>query len=122
MSNENGVSPLGSQATGAFGIFFHSLIPLEDFNALLGIDDREDVLSRYCLVMAAYSIEQYCKRRLVLKRNFERIDVCGDLVLPLREYPVREVSAVDRALGEGPTLGRVVDRAVLAGSAGLRVM
>jgi hypothetical protein len=72
---------------------FHSLIVLADFKAILGIDDREDTLSRYCLITATYTIEQYCLRRLVLKRHFDRIDVSGSSLLPLREYPVREVLA-----------------------------
>jgi hypothetical protein len=72
----------------------HSLIPLEDFKTILGIDDREDVLSRYCLITATYTIEHYCKRRLLLKRHFELIDYNGDLFLPLQEYPVRELLAV----------------------------
>jgi hypothetical protein len=50
----------------------HTLIPLADFSnfqfvAVLGIDDREDALSRYCLIAATYTIEQYCKRWLFLK-------------------------------------------------------
>jgi hypothetical protein len=28
---------------------FHTLISLEDFKAILGLDDREDTLVRYCL-------------------------------------------------------------------------
>jgi hypothetical protein len=72
----------------------HTLIPLADFKAILGIDDREDTLSRYCLVTATFTIEQYCKRRLFLKKHFERIEPNGDLLLPLGEYPVREVLAV----------------------------
>jgi hypothetical protein len=72
----------------------HSLIPLEDFKTILSIDDREDTLSRYCLITATYTIEQYCKRRLFLKKHFERIEPHGDLFLPLREYPVREILAV----------------------------
>jgi hypothetical protein len=72
----------------------HSLIPLEDFKAILSLDDREDALSRYCLITATFTIEQYCKRRLFLKRHFERIAVYGVSLLPLREYPVREVLAV----------------------------
>jgi hypothetical protein len=99
----------------------HSLIPLEDFKALLGIDDREDCLdfasarnqgseffhgknsthlfqppslAAFCLVTATYTIEQYCKRRLVLKRHFERIETTGELFLPLREYPVREILSI----------------------------
>jgi hypothetical protein len=91
------------------------LIPLEDFKAILGIDDREDSLSRYCLITATFTIEQYCRRQLFLKKHFERIEFHGDLssslrddvrftsllmqrneglLLPLGEYPVREVLAV----------------------------
>jgi hypothetical protein len=72
----------------------HTLIPLEDFKALLGIDDREDKISRFCLITATFTIEQYCKRRFFAKKHFERIESNGDLILPLREYPVREVLAV----------------------------
>ncbi|MDR2741781.1 MAG: hypothetical protein LBB98_06460, partial [Treponema sp.] len=91
------------------------MIPLEDFKAILGIDDRENALSRYCLITATFTIEQYCLRRLFMKKHFERIEFHGDLssslrddvrftspltrrneglLLPLREYPVREVLAV----------------------------
>jgi len=76
------------------GKTLYSLIPLEDFKAILGIDDREDKLARFCLVTGTYTIEQYCKRRLLRKKHFERIEYNGDLVLPLREYPVSEVLAV----------------------------
>jgi dsRNA-specific ribonuclease len=61
----------------------HTLTPLAAFKAILGIDDREDALSRYCLITASYTIEQHCKRRLFLKRHFERIAFHGDLFLPL---------------------------------------
>jgi hypothetical protein len=82
MNNETGVQAL------------YSLIPLEDFKTLLSIDAREDTLSRFCLITATFAIEQYCKRRLFLKRHFERIEFSGDPLLPLREYPVREILAV----------------------------
>jgi hypothetical protein len=72
----------------------HSLIPLADFKAVLGIDDREDSLSRYCLIAATYTIEQYCKRRLLRKKRFEFLPFYGDYLFPLRDYPVREVLAV----------------------------
>jgi hypothetical protein len=81
-------------AGGPSGFTLHTLIPLADFKAILGIDDREDTLSRYCLVTATFTIEQYCKRRLFLKKHFERIEFHGDLFLPLGEYPVRDVLAV----------------------------
>jgi dsRNA-specific ribonuclease len=79
--------------TGVQAPSLHTLIPLEDFKALLSLDDREDALSRFCLITASYTIEQYCKRRLLLKRHFERIEFHGDLILPLGEYPVREMLA-----------------------------
>jgi uncharacterized phiE125 gp8 family phage protein len=72
----------------------HSLIPLADFKAILGIDDREDALSRYCLVTAAYTIEHYCARRLLLKKHTGYPDCYKDDVCLLREYPVRKIHAV----------------------------
>jgi hypothetical protein len=35
----------------------HTLIPLADFKAVLGLDDREDALSRYCPITVAYTVE-----------------------------------------------------------------
>jgi hypothetical protein len=56
----------------------HSLIPLADFKAILGLDDREDALSRYCLITATYSIEQYCKRCFFRKKHTaETLDDMG---------------------------------------------
>jgi hypothetical protein len=69
----------------------HSLIPSEDFKALLSLDDRDDAMSRYCLLTATYTIEQYCRRRLLRKRLHERLEQNGDLLFLLREYPVREI-------------------------------
>ena len=66
---------------------------LDEFKALLGVDDREDKLARFCLVTATFSIEQYCKRRFLGKKYFERIDSTGDLILPLREYPASKILA-----------------------------
>jgi hypothetical protein len=71
----------------------HTLIPLDDFKAVLGIDDREDKLSRFCLVTSTFTIEQYCKRRLLRKKHFEHLEYIGDLLLPLREYPVVKMLA-----------------------------
>jgi hypothetical protein len=96
----------------------YTLIPLEDFKGLLSIDDRDDRLARFCLVTSTHTIEQYCRRRLLRKKHFERIELAGgepslayarsaddngDLVLPLREYPVSKVLAV-YALGDGEIL------------------
>ena len=70
----------------------YTLIPLEDFKALLGVDDREEKLARFCLTTATYTIEQYCKRRFLRTKHFERIEYIGDTFMPLREYPVISMS------------------------------
>jgi hypothetical protein len=72
----------------------NTLIPLADFTAILGIDDRDNALSRYCLTTATYTIEQYCKRRLLRRKQFEFLPFYGDYIFPLRDYPVREILAV----------------------------
>ena len=79
----------------------YSLIPLEDFKAVLGVDDREDKIARFCLVTSTLSIEQYCKRRLLRKTNFEYIDFYGDLILPLREYPVIQIRSEKVEMSNG---------------------
>jgi hypothetical protein len=104
MNNEQEVMNKGNEG----GAALHSLISLEDFKAILGIDDRENALSRYCLITATYTIEQYCKRRLFLKKHFERIEPNGDLLLPLGEYPVRELLAV-YALGDFAGPGELLE-------------
>jgi hypothetical protein len=72
----------------------HTLIPLPEFKAVLGIDDREDALSRYCLITATYTIEQYCKRRLLRRKNTDYLTFTGEYIFTLREYPVRKVLSV----------------------------
>jgi hypothetical protein len=82
-------------AGGPLGCTFHTLLPLEDFRAILGLDDREDALSRHCLLTATYTIEHYCRRRLVKTVSSEQIAVSkGELCLSLREYPVRRILSV----------------------------
>jgi hypothetical protein len=71
----------------------YALIPLEDFKSVMGIDEREEKLARFCLVTATFTIEQYCKRRLLRKKYFETVEFCGDLIIPLREYPVCKILA-----------------------------
>jgi hypothetical protein len=73
---------------------FYSLMPLDDFKVILGVDDREDKLARFCLVTSTLSIEQFCKRKFLRKKYFERIEYTGDLIIPLREFPVSKVLAV----------------------------
>jgi hypothetical protein len=60
----------------------------------LGTDDREDALSRYCLITATYIIEHYCKRRLLRRKNTDYLTFTGEYVFNLREYPVGRVLAV----------------------------
>ena len=72
----------------------YTLVALDDFKAVFGMDDRDDKMCRFCLVTATHTIEQYCKRRLLRKKHFEYIDFYGDLVLPFKEYPVSDVSAL----------------------------
>jgi len=74
----------------------YSLIPLEDFKAVLNVDDRDDKLSCYCLTTATYSIEEFCHRRLTEKKYFEDLAFWGDRALPLSHYPVRKILAVYR--------------------------
>ena len=72
----------------------HSLIPLEDFKALLGIDDRDDKMSRFCLVTATCAMEEYCRRRLYLKTIHQTFKEWPDFTVYLNEYPVREILSV----------------------------
>jgi hypothetical protein len=72
----------------------YTLIPLEDFKSILGMDDREDKLAMFCLVTSSFMIEQYCKRRFLRKKYFETVEYSGDLIITLREYPVTSVLAV----------------------------
>jgi hypothetical protein len=82
----------------------HSLVPLKDFTAILGIDAREEALCAFLLVTATYSIEQYCGRQLLLKKLTGYPDFFGEEILPLREYPVKSVQGVycDPARRFGP--------------------
>jgi uncharacterized phiE125 gp8 family phage protein len=79
---------------GDTGNALHSLIPLCEFKPLLSVDDREDSLSRYCLVTATYTIEHYCARCLLLKKHTDYLDCYADDVCAFREYPVRKIHAV----------------------------
>jgi hypothetical protein len=80
--------------TGAPDAHLHTLIPLTDFKAILGLDDREDALSRYCLITATYTIEQYCKRRLLWRKNTDYLTFTGEHIFTLREYPVLKILTV----------------------------
>jgi hypothetical protein len=90
----------------------YSLIPLDEFKTVLGIDDRDDKLARFCLVTGTFTIEQYCKRRFLRKKYFEQIEYIGDLLLPLREYPVISINSEQVTMNNGerldPSFFRVV--------------
>ena len=72
----------------------HSLITLEQFKAVLNVDDRDDMLSRSCLETATKAIENYCRRYLLRKKHSEKLEYSGDLQLPMSEYPVHRVLVV----------------------------
>jgi hypothetical protein len=89
----------------------HTLIPLDDFKAVLSLDDREDALSCFCLVAAAYTIEEYCMRCLVGRNVTDCLACTGDDMLTLREYPVRKILAVHAAAAgkENSNLDTLID-------------
>ena len=71
----------------------------------MGVDDREEKTARFCLLTSTQTIEQYCKRRLLRKKHFERIEYHGDLFLPLSEYPVISMSNEKLEMSNGKMLG-----------------
>jgi hypothetical protein len=86
----------------------HSLIPLADFKAILGLDDRDEALSRYCLITATYTIEQYCKRRLLRRKNTDYLTFTGEYLFTLREYPVRKIITISNEQG-AMSRGKLID-------------
>jgi hypothetical protein len=86
-----------AHGTGAHEPSLYTLIPFEDFKAVLGVDDREDKLSAFCLITATFTIEQYCKRRLFRKKHTDYLTFMGDHIFALREYPVCRVLSVHAA-------------------------
>jgi len=93
MSDENPTS----------GDNLYSLIPIEDLKALMGVDDRDDRLCRFCIVTASLSIEEYCKRKFLLKQYHETFSLKDKLLVILKEYPVREIISIycDRVSSAG---------------------
>jgi len=81
----------------------HTLISLEDFMSIAGVDDRDEKFCRFCLVTATLSIESHCKRRFLRKRYRESVAYYGDPLVPLGEYPVANVNAVFLAGNGGET-------------------
>jgi len=63
----------------------YTLIPLDTFKGQMGIDDREEKTAKFYLLTATYTIEQYCKRRLLRKKHFERIEYYGSLFISFKK-------------------------------------
>ena len=51
-------------------------IHMAGFKTILGLDNRDNPMSRFCLLTATFTIEQYRLRRLFLKRHLGRIENC----------------------------------------------
>jgi len=81
---------------------FYSLIPLDEFRAVLGVDERDDKIARFCLVTSTLTIEQYCKRKLCFKTNHQLFKE-WDLTLFLNEYPVNEILSVSTLFADSET-------------------
>ena len=72
----------------------YTLIPLEEFMALMSVDDRDDKTARFCLVTATLTIDEYCKRKFLQKQYTETFPLKEKLLVILKEYPVSEIVAV----------------------------
>jgi hypothetical protein len=86
----------------------YTLMPLDEFKALAGVDDREDKTARFCLVTSTFTIEQYCKRRFLRKKYSESLHITRDLLFPLKEYPVNEILSVFAMTADNPT-GKIIE-------------
>jgi hypothetical protein len=73
---------------------------------ILGIDDREEKLAKFCLVTSTFTIEQYCKRRLLKKQHSEVFEFSRDLFFTLREYPVISIKNNHLILNNGQRIFR----------------
>jgi len=81
----------------------YTLIPIDDFKSLMGVDDREDKIARFCLLTSTLSIEQFCKRRFLRKKYFEQIGFYGDERLALGEFPINKILSVYAIFNEQRT-------------------
>jgi hypothetical protein len=72
----------------------YTLISLENFKALMGVDDREDKTARFCLVTATKRIEQYCMRRFIKRNHYEVHLLPSYSIYELKEYPVLKIISV----------------------------
>jgi hypothetical protein len=60
----------------------HTLIALADFKAVVGIDDRDDKLTRFCLVTSTLTIEQHGKRRFLNKNILSKLHITAIYFFP----------------------------------------
>ncbi|GHV63930.1 hypothetical protein AGMMS49587_15270 [Spirochaetia bacterium] len=76
-----------------------SLIPLDEFKVVLGVDDREEALAQFCLNSATTTAESYCRRKLYRRNYADSLEFMGDYSFMLRQYPVSEVLGVWKVQG-----------------------
>jgi len=72
----------------------HTLIPLGEFMSIMGADDRDGKICRFCLATSTLTIEGHCRRRLLRRRHVESVEVAGGADIPLGEYPVDRIFSV----------------------------
>jgi len=77
----------------------YTLMQVDHFREMICVDQRDDRLCRFCLVTATLTIEQYCQRKLLRKTHVEMLDAQYDTVVPLREYPVKEIKSIHLMTG-----------------------
>ena len=93
-----------SNVKKADGDTLYSLISLEDFKNLLSVDDRDDKMSRFCLITSTFTIEQYCRRKLCQKTIHQVFKEWQDFTVYLREYPVISMSNEQVTMSNGNIL------------------
>ena len=71
--------------------FLYSLISLDDFKAIAGVDDRDDKLSRFCLMASTKAIEHYCMRQLLRRYHYQFFTLPDTTYFELEQYPVRKI-------------------------------
>jgi len=80
------------------------IVSLEDFKSIFGVDERDEKTAFFCLSSASCAIEQYCKRKFLRERHFERFEFAGGLTFALGEYPVISMSNEKLAMSNGETI------------------
>lgn len=70
------------------------LVPLSECKTILGLDDRDDSFTRFLLITASVTVENYLSRRLLHRAHTHYTDYLGQTTIPLKEYPVQRIDAV----------------------------